>query len=118
MTSVRKLSAVAVVTALLFGAAAPLVAAEPAHNACAARQHACGQTARITPCCCPDNGQQSANPAPVPTRIQASPTFVALAVTAHALPAVATAPSTALVRLAWPRRARLDLPTLFSTLLI
>ncbi len=57
MTGVRtRISALALVGAILMAGANPLLGPEQLRAACAARAHACGRTPRLITCCCGDGG--------------------------------------------------------------
>jgi hypothetical protein len=114
-----RLSAIALVTAMLVAGAAPLFAAEPAHAACLAHHHDCSNTAQLKGCCCIEPGDRSDNATPAAGKTQiAQPVAdgTMLATTATPAPRVllrlSRASSTA------PRSSPPDLITLFGTFLI
>ena len=66
-----RLSAFAIVAAMLVTTAAPLLANESVHRACLAHQHDCSATAQLKDCCCVDQGDRSdeATPASGSTQV-------------------------------------------------
>lgn len=118
MTAVRmKLAALSVVAAIV-AMAGGSVFAQAIHPVCVAKQHDCGKTARISKCCCGDQGAPQADSTPVQSRVElrgdiptpaALPNVVLVAPAPQALSPVQTSP---------PRLCLLDLPTLFVTFLI
>jgi hypothetical protein len=112
-----RLSVVALIASLL-ATTGGAVFAQALHPVCVARQHDCGKTTTIAQCCCGDSGAAQNEGTPVQTRMdiradfsqaQAVTSDVQVATTPHALIHVQTSP---------PRLSRLDLPTLFASLLI
>jgi uncharacterized heparinase superfamily protein len=108
----------AVVAAVLVATGSLWLAAQPAHDACATRHHDCNQTARISQCCCGDQGVVSDQGGPVEARVRVSAdaSSVPVAFTAgtirnafHTGVPVHTSP---------PGRSPADLRTLFASLLI
>ena len=113
-----KLAALSLVTAIvaLTGGA---VFAQAVHPTCAAKQHDCDQTARLSStCCCGDQDTSWTDSAPIQARVEVAADMTA----APALPRVGSAPSTPLrlhpIQISPPRLCLLDLPTLFVTFLI
>lgn len=109
-----RLSAVALVAALL-SASGTLLAAADYHPVCVAKHHDCGTAPTIGSCCCGDQSRASDVSVPAEPRVQAVTglSFVSLA----PLPIVITlqpAASTG-VQTSPPRGAPPDLTTLFAT---
>ena len=59
-----RLSAIAIVAAMLVTAAAPLLASGSAHRACLAHHHDCTKAARLSGCCEMDHGDRSNDATP------------------------------------------------------
>jgi hypothetical protein len=107
-----------VLIAVVIGAIGVPVIAGQMHPVCAPKQHDCGDTARITKCCCHDQGEASNQSGPAEPRVQVNP---------HSTFAPAVFASCDVSRLyratlrshtSPPRASPLDLPTLFASLLI
>lgn len=118
LTGLRKrLSALTLVVAIMTtatGSALP----QNRHPACEAKQHDCGQSARISSCCCGDLGAPRDAGTPAPSRSDVAsgvatapvpPQFEDPFLRSHQSIAVQASP---------PRLALLDLNTLFACLLI
>jgi hypothetical protein len=112
----RTASAFLVLTAIIGSAAVPAFSGLM-HPLCAAREHDCGATPKIETCCCGDSQSSPSEGMPVQSRVVvAAPlsTMPAMSnalqlVTPHAFHNGYTPP---------PLRFSVDLPTLFSSLLI
>jgi len=111
------LSAIALLLAVTSAATASALAGET-HRMCVTKQHDCGQTPRITQCCCGDEQASQMESTPVQSRIDvradllsmpAVMSVVQVATAPYALIAIHTSP---------PHRFLIDLPTLFSSFLI
>jgi hypothetical protein len=112
-----RLSAIALILALVTAAGAPVLAAE-LHPTCAARHHDCGKVATIKACCCGDQGDPSNPSSQAESRAPVTPDVAPVIGVPSST--VSTAPAMTVVHVhASPLRPpRLDLPTLFATLLI
>jgi hypothetical protein len=113
----RVLSTVVVLAAVIGGATIPAFAGI-AHPVCAAKQHDCGATPKVSKCCCGDEQTSPTDSTPVQPRVEigaplssmpAVLAIVHLTMTPHAVHTGYLAP---------PHPATVDLPTLFSSLLI
>ena len=117
--SVRvRLIAVIVVTCIAGAIALPAFAGS-SHPVCVAKQHDCGKTLSIKPCCCGEQQNPADQTGPAASKVSLTITFVL--VTAAGVDSPGSADSAlALVRSASspPRPAAVDIPTLFATLLI
>jgi hypothetical protein len=88
------------------------------HVVCVGQRHDCGTTARISACCCGDQGDPSGQGGPVEPRIQlgGKPTLattILITAVPPVLRAISVHPQTS------PQRdVPLDLPTILGTLLI
>jgi hypothetical protein len=93
--------------------------AQNRHPACEAKQHDCGQAAKISSCCCGDLGTPRDNGTPAQSRID-----IASGVAAAPLPPQFEQPKPATdaaliaIQSSPPGLALLDLTTLFACLLI
>ena len=112
-----RLSAIALVASLLATAGGQLLA-QAIHPVCAAKQHDCGDSARISECCCGDAAAAHDETTPAQARIEVQGSLatapalsdvVRLVPAPHALSPVRTSP---------PNLCQIDLPTLFVTFLI
>ena len=65
-----RLSAIAIVAAMLVTGAAPALANGSAHRACLAHQHDCTKTARLSDCCRMDQGDRSDEATPATGKAQ------------------------------------------------
>jgi hypothetical protein len=111
-----RLSAIAIVAAILVAGAAPLLANGSAHPACVAHHHDCSTTTQWK-CCCLEQGDRSndATPAPAKTEI-AQPIAATVAVTSASLDLPALLHACVLTTVA--RSSPPDLITLFGAFLI
>ena len=111
------LPALALAIAIIGTATIPAFAAA-AHPVCVAKQHDCGKTPSIRPCCCGDQSNGSDQSGPVPGKASVDVSLVPVAVVFT--PAFAANPGDILVRAqaSPPRAAPVDFPTLFASLLI
>jgi len=111
----RKLSAIALIAAVVTTMGASLIAAQ--HEACATKHHACDDTARIAQCCCGHASDASDQSGPVESRVQltADPSPLPIALTAGTF---ADAGTSLQVHTSPPSVCPPDLPTRFATLLI
>jgi hypothetical protein len=107
----------AVLVAASLGATGSLFA-QQLHDICAAQQHHCGETARITQCCCGDQSLARHEATPVQVRVEERVDLTPIAEVPNVR--LATVPSTAgtVAQTSPPRLKHPDLPTLFATLLI
>ena len=118
MTRLRMhLAALSVVAAIIATTGGP-VFAQTMHPVCVAKQHDCGNTAKISKCCCGGEDAARTDAALVQSRVDvradlsatpALPNVLHLAPAPQALRPVQTSP---------PRLCLLDLSTLFSTFLL
>ena len=114
-----RLAAFSLVTAVL-ALTGGAVFAQGVHPYCAAHQHDCGKTVRLSNCCCGDQDASWTDSAPVQSRVEVH----ADVTISYALPALVHARATAPAAIAPqitsspPGSCLLDLPTLFATLLI
>jgi hypothetical protein len=113
-----RLSAIAIVVAMLVTGAVPLFANGPVHRACLTQHHDCTKAARLSGCCGLDQGDRSDEATLATGKAQIAQPVVGPM-------AVASAPSILPDLLgdarAWttaPRSSRSDLITLFGTFLI
>lgn len=113
-----RLSAIAIVAAMLVTGAAPLFASEPAQP-CAAHHHDCSKAAQLKGCCCIEQGDRSneATPAAGKTQI-AQPIGDATAVVTSASLALPALLRHACALTTAPCSSPPDLITLFGTFLI
>jgi hypothetical protein len=113
----RRLSALALVVALV-ATTSGAAFAQGRHPACEAKQHECGQTAKISSCCCGDLGTPKDASTPAQTRADVS-SGVATTPLPPPFEQPIAAPDAAVAIHASPHRlALLDLTTLFACLLI
>jgi hypothetical protein len=116
--SVRSKLPAIVLIAVVIGAIGVPVIAGQIHILCAPKQHECGTTAKITSCCCDDQGEASNQAGPAEPRVQVNPdpTFAPAVFSSSDSSSLygATVRSHTSTRRAGP----LDLPTLFASLLI
>jgi hypothetical protein len=114
---VRRLATVsALLIAMLGVAAAPALAGFP-HPVCAAKQHECGQTTKISCPCCGDQSDSSNQSGSAPSTVQVVAAPVLLSGPVAAI-ADTTLFHTFFRTLTAPRAGPVDLPTLFACLLI
>jgi hypothetical protein len=120
VTTLRaRLSAIAIVTAMLVMGAAPLFASEPGEPACATHHHDCSKTAQLRGCCCIDQGERLSEAVPAPGKTQITqPIADATVVVTIAPLAMPGLPRHAYALTSSPRSAPPDLITLFGTFLI
>jgi hypothetical protein len=107
-----------VLIAVVVGAIGVPMFAGQIHVLCAPKQHECSPTAKITSCCCDDQGEASNQAGPAEPKVQLNPhqTFapaVFASSDASSLYRATVRPHTSP-----PRASPLDLPTLFASLLI
>ncbi len=112
-----KASAVAVVASMFVALGGP-VFAQAVHPVCVAKQHECGQTAKIVKCCCGDQDTSRRDSTPVQSRVEVRADTTAAPALPHILHVVSAPASFAPVHTSPPRLGLLDLPTLFVTFLI
>ena len=118
MTRLAKRLSALVLVAVLAATTSASAVAENRHPACEAKQHDCGQAAKIASCCCGDLGTPSDAGTPAQAR-----TNLASGVAAAPLPPRLQEPLPATdartaTQISPPRLALLDLTTLFACLLI
>jgi len=114
----RKLSAIALIAAVVTTMGANLIARGAQHEACATKHHECDDTAKIAQCCCGHASDASDQSGPVESRVELtvdrSPLPIALTAGTFA-----DASGTSLqVHTSPPSVSPPDLPTRFATLLI
>ena len=102
---------------MITASGAPVLAAQE-HPVCAARQHDCGKTARLTKCCCGDQGDPAGSGGPTESRVQLTVQLAPMVGTPAEVLAVRPAVIPVRANTSPPRAAILDLPTLLATLLI
>ena len=111
------LSAIALLVAVIVATGLPALANQ-VHPICATQQHDCGVAARITTCCCSDEGDAAnpGGPAESTVQLNASLTPVPAAFATAAFPDLCRT----MVRphTSPPCSGPVDLPTLFASLLI
>ena len=111
------LSLVVAILALTGGA----VFAQAAHPYCVAKQHDCGESAKISSCCCGDQDASWSDSAPVQSRTELRADTTATPVPPPLVHASVTPPlaiAGRVVSTSPPGLCLLDLSTLFATLLI
>ncbi|MBI3399802.1 MAG: hypothetical protein HY048_00155 [Acidobacteria bacterium] len=113
-----KLSAVAIVTAIIAANSAALLSFAHRDAVCATMQHACDRTPSIRPCCCDPQGEDSHHNGPTESRVQVGADTSAVPVVVTAVALHEPAHNTARPHTSPPRTAPPDLPTLFARLLI
>ncbi len=92
--------------------------ARAAHPICVAKHHDCGQTARMSSCCCGDQDVSRNDSTPGQSRTDVRPDMSVTPALSCAFD-FATAPRPAsAIQTSPPRLCLLDLPTLFAALLI
>ena len=114
-----RLSAIAIVAAMLVTGVAPLFANELAHHACLAHHHDCSKVARLKACCAAEQGDRSeeATPAAGKTQVAQPVADRTMVVTSATL----GLPGLLRHARAWttaPPSSAPDLVTLFGTFLI
>jgi hypothetical protein len=92
--------------------------AQQLHDVCTARQHRCGEMARITQCCCGEQSLARHESTPVQVRVEERVEFTAIAAVPNAELTIIAPVVGAFIQPSPPRLKPLDLPTLFATLLI
>jgi hypothetical protein len=93
------------------------VFARAAHPICVAKHHDCGQTARMSSCCCGDQDVSRNDSTPGQSRTVRPDVSVTPALSCAFDFATAPRPASA-IQTSPPRLCLLDLPTLFAALLI
>ena len=111
-----RLSAVVIVTGALV-AMGGSVFAEPWHPFCAAKQHDCGRTARVSSCCCVDQGSRD-DATPAQSRVELGIDFTSIPALGAVIPLISEPLALPLLQSSPPRLCLLDLSTLFVTFLI
>jgi hypothetical protein len=113
-----RLSATAIVMAMLVAGASPVIAHAPAHAACLAHQHDCSNTARLKGCCGIEQGDRSDDSTPAAGKTQVAQPVAG----GTGLVATPLAPTESLrharASTTAPRSSLPDLITLFGTFLI
>jgi hypothetical protein len=112
-----KVSAIAVVASMFVALSDP-VFAQTVHPVCVAKQHECGQTAKIVKCCCGDQDASRNDSTPVQSRLEVRGDMTAASVVPNVMHVVSQLASFAPVDTSPPRLCLLDLPTLFVAFLI
>jgi len=111
------LSAIALLVAMT-GATAVAAFAPLIHPICASRQHDCGKTPEIVTCCCGDEQAPPTKSTAVQSRVEVRADLLSMAAVMSAVPVATTPHAFITVHTSPPHRCRVDLPTLFSSLLI
>jgi hypothetical protein len=118
VTRLARFSARALVVAIVATTSGSAFA-QNRHPACEAKQHECGQTAKISSCCCGDLGAPRDNGTPAQSRIDvASGVAAANLAPQFDQPKPATDAAVIAIQSSPPGLAPLDLTTLFVCLLI
>lgn len=113
----KRLSTLAIVFAMIATASGPTFA-QNRHPTCEAKQHDCGQPAKISSCCCGDLGTPIDTGIPAQSRIDVTGGVASVPLPAQfEQPTLATS-ATITIQSSPPRLALLDLTTLFACLLI
>jgi len=107
-----------VLIAVVIGAIGVPVIAGQIHPICAPKQHDCGDSARITTCCCDDQSEASNQTGPPESRVHVSPTPTVAAAVWMSTPCSSPYRSIARPHTSPPHAGPLDLLTLFASLLI
>jgi len=107
----------ALIAGLLAGTGGSLFA-QDRHPVCEAKQHDCGQPAKISSCCCGDVGTSPDAGTPAQSRTELSKDASATLALPQFIQLLPPAPLTLTARTSPPRLCLLDLPTLFASLLI
>ena len=113
-----RLSAMAIVAAMLLTGAAPVLANGSAHRACPAHQHDCTKTARLSGCCGMDQGDRSDEATPATGKAQVAQPVAGTMAGIGAPLAVPDLLGHARALTTSPRSSPPDLITLFGTFLI
>ena len=113
----RRLSGLALVVALVATTSGSAFA-QNRHPACAAKQHDCGQGAKISSCCCGDLGTPGDTGTPAPSRTDVTSGVATAPLPLHFQQPVPPADFAVATPASPPRLALLDLVTLFACLLI
>jgi hypothetical protein len=113
----RRLSALTLVVALVATTSGSAFA-QGRHPGCEAKQHDCGQTAKISSCCCGDPGTPKEAGTPAQTRADVSSGVATTPLPPQFEQPPAVADGAVAIHASPPRLALLDLPTLFACLLI
>lgn len=109
------LSALVLLAALVASATTPVFAA---HRICVTKQHDCGRTATIRPCCCGEQSNTTDQSSPVSPQFDLSRIHVSIDTPFVAAVQPDLSPIAGRAHASPPRFNRVDLPTLFATLLI
>jgi hypothetical protein len=112
-----KMLAIALIAAVISAFGGPAFAGL-IHPVCAPKLHECGDTARITKCCCDDQGEASNQAGPVESRVQVNPDVTFVPVVFRSMDCSGLYRSFVRPHTSPPRATPLDLPTLFASLLI
>jgi hypothetical protein len=116
--SLRKaLSAIALAVTTLGMATVPAFAFA-SHPTCTAKHHDCGKAPTITTCCCGDEQSSQTDSTPGRPRVEVHANVTAVPVGVDVLDLVTSAHALVAARTAPPHQSRVDLPTLFASLLI
>ena len=113
----KRLSALGLIVAMMATASASAFA-QGRHPVCEAKQHDCGQTAKISSCCCGDLGTPGNTGTPAQSRVDVGSGISTAPVPPQFEPPVLSAHDDIAVQASPPRLALLDLTTLFACLLI
>jgi hypothetical protein len=111
------LSVFALLLAMTATATVPSFAA-PSHPICATKQHDCGRATTITNCCCGDKPASQVQSTPVETRVEVRADLSPVPAIMQAVLVATSSNSPIRIHTSPPHRYLVDLPTLFSTLLI
>jgi hypothetical protein len=88
------------------------------HPVCAAKQHDCGTTPKMSTCCCGDEQSGQTESTPGQSRVELRATFSLIAAVPSAIHVAPTPQTVHIGHSAPPHYSAVDLPTLFSSLLI
>jgi hypothetical protein len=113
-----RVSAIAIVAAMLVAGAAPLLANGSAHRACLAHQHDCTKAALLSGCCGLDQSNRSDEATPATGKAQIAPPVVGTMAVTSAPLAVPELLGQARALTTSPRSSPPDLITLFGAFLI
>jgi hypothetical protein len=113
-----RLSALALIASVVVATTGPLFAFAATHPVCVTKQHDCGKTARIVPCCCSDRPDASRQGGLVESNVQLARGLSIAPATGDTLAVLRMTRCPMRVDTSPLLGGRLDLPTLFASLLI
>jgi len=88
------------------------------HPVCASRHHDCGDTAKVSECCCGDAQASQTDSTPVQSRTEFRADLSSMTAVSSAVPVALPPHAVTTVHTSPPHRSHIDLPTFFSSLLI